>query len=156
MRTVAGLFISILIAQVPGLLGAYATAASVRTWYPTLDKPWFTPPNWLFGPAWTTLYTLMGIAAYLVWRQGWSEGAVKLALVAYTAQLLLNAAWSPVFFGLQAPLPGLVVIVLLWVAIVVSIVWFFRVSNAAAWLMVPYLLWVTYATALNFEIWRLN
>ncbi|MFB6373093.1 MAG: TspO/MBR family protein [Bradymonadaceae bacterium] len=156
MRSIIALIISIAIPELIGLLGAWATATSVSDWYPTLNKPWFTPPNWLFGPAWTTLYALMGIAAYLVWSHGSAKGAVKIALAAYLIQLLLNATWSPVFFGLQAPGPGLVVIVLLWIAIVVTITWFARVSTIAAWLMVPYLLWVTYATALNVEIWRLN
>lgn len=156
MRTIIGLVVSILLAQTAGVLGAWATATSVREWYPTLTKPFFTPPNWLFAPAWTTLYTLMGIAAYLVWSEGTSKGVVQIALAAYVVQLLLNAAWSPVFFGLRAPGPGLIIIVLLWVAIVVTITWFARVSSIATWLMVPYLLWVTYAAALNFEIWRLN
>lgn len=156
MQTFLGLLVSVLIAQVAGIIGAIATASSVRNWYPTLEKPWFTPPNWLFGPAWVTLYTLMGIAAYLVWQQGWSQGVVKAALVLYGVQLLINAAWSPVFFGMRAPTAGLIVIAALWVAIVVTMVWFGRVSATATWLMAPYLLWVTYAAALNFEIWRLN
>jgi len=156
MQNIIALIVSILIAESAGLLGAWATATSVREWYPTLAKPWFTPPNWIFGPAWTTLYALMGIAAYLVWTHGSSKGVVKIALATYGLQLLLNAAWSPVFFGLRAPGPGLIVIVLLWFAIVVTIVWFHRVSSVAACLMIPYLLWVTYATALNVEIWRLN
>jgi len=156
LRTIVGAVASVAIAQLAALLGAYATATSVQTWYPTLAKPWFTPPNWLFGPAWTTLYTLMGVAAYLVWRRGWDRGVVRVALFAYAFQLALNTAWSPVFFGLQAPGPGLAVIGALWAAIVVTIVWFSRVSRTAAALMVPYLLWVTYAAALNFEIWRLN
>lgn len=156
MRKLTGLVVSILVAQLPGLLGWWATATSVQTWYPTLAKPWFTPPNWVFGPAWTTLYTLMGIAAYLIWQRGWERGVVRAALFVYGAQLLLNALWSPVFFGLRAPGPGLIVIVLLWGAIVVTIVWFARVSRAAAWLLAPYLAWVTYATALNAAIWWLN
>jgi tryptophan-rich sensory protein len=156
MQTFLGLLVSVLIAQSAGIIGAIATASSVRDWYPTLEKPWFTPPNWLFGPAWVTLYALMGIAAYLVWQQGWSQGVVKAALVLYGIQLVINAAWSPVFFGMRAPTAGLVVIAVLWVAIVVTMVWFARVSTTATVLMVPYLAWVTYAAALNFEIWRLN
>ena len=156
MQTIIGILVAVVIAERVGVSGAVATVEAVRDWYPTLEKPWFTPPNWLFGPAWTTLYAMMGVAAYLVWRHGWEQGAVKAALVAYGVQLALNALWSPVFFGLRAPGPGLVVIVALWIAIAVTIVWFGRVSTIAAWLMVPYLAWVTYATALNFEIWRLN
>ncbi|MFW5967855.1 MAG: TspO/MBR family protein, partial [Persicimonas sp.] len=154
LKSVLQLVASIALAQLAGLLGAVATASSVDTWYGTLDKPGFTPPDWLFGPAWITLYTLMGIAAWLVYREGWPEPAVKAALVVYGLQLLLNAAWSPAFFGLQSPALGLVVIVPLWAAIAATIYFFGRVSTPAAWLLVPYLLWVTYATALNFEIWR--
>lgn len=156
MRALLQILGSIVVAQLAGIIGAWATASSVRSWYPTLEKPWFTPPNWLFGPAWITLYTLMGIAAWLVWRHGSSEPAVRWALALYGVQLVINAAWSPVFFGLRAPGPGLAVIVVLWFAIVATIVAFGRVSSAAAWLLAPYIAWVTYATALNFEIWRLN
>lgn len=156
LRVLLGAIASIAIAQVAGIIGAISTASSVETWYPTLEKPWFTPPNWLFAPAWITLYTLMGIAAYLVWREGWGDSAVKVALVAYGIQLVFNAAWSPAFFGLRSPSIGLAVIVPLWFAIVATIYLFGRVSTTAAWLLAPYILWVTYATALNFEIWRLN
>ncbi len=157
MRAAIQIIVSILIAQAAGAIGAVATQSSVATWYKTLEKPAFTPPNWLFGPAWITLYTLMGIAAWLVWRKGgFSDPAVRVALIAYGVQLLINTAWSPVFFGARMPGAGLVVIVALLVAIVVTIYFFAQHSPAAAWLMVPYLLWVCYATALNFEIWRLN
>jgi tryptophan-rich sensory protein len=157
MRAAIQIIISVLIAQAAGAIGAVATQSSVSTWYTTLDKPWFTPPNWLFGPAWITLYTLMGIAAWLVWKKGgFSDQAVRAALIAYGVQLLINTTWSPVFFGARAPGAGLIVIVVMLVAIVVTIYLFARHSKAAAWLMVPYVLWVSYATALNFEIWRLN
>ena len=156
LRVLLGAVFSIAIAQIAGIIGAVSTASSVDTWYPTLDKPWFTPPNWLFAPAWITLYTLMGIAAYLVWSEGWDQSAVRIALAAYGIQLVLNAVWSPAFFGMQSPSLGLFVIVPLWLAIVVTIYLFAQVSSVAAWLMAPYILWVTYAAALNFEIWRLN
>ena len=156
MRTALQVALSILIAQLPGIIGAFATASSVETWYPALEKPAFTPPSWLFGPVWIALYTLMGIAAYLVWREGSSQGPVRVALGAYGLQLLLNAAWSPAFFGARSPLFGLAVIVPLWFAIAATIYVFDRVSRPAAALMLPYLAWVTYAVALNFEVWRLN
>ncbi|MFW6054185.1 MAG: TspO/MBR family protein [Persicimonas sp.] len=157
MRAAIQIILSILLAQAAGAIGAVATQSSVSTWYKTLEKPAFTPPNWLFGPAWITLYTLMGIAAWLVWRKGgFSDPGVRVALIAYGVQLLINTAWSPVFFGARMPGAGLVVIVALLVAIAATIYLFAQHSAAAAWLMVPYLLWVSYATALNFEIWRLN
>jgi tryptophan-rich sensory protein len=155
-NTILGVLASVAIAQAAGIIGAFATASSVRSWYPGLEKPWFTPPNWLFGPAWITLYTLIGIAAYIVWTEGWSNPAVKTALIAYGVQLALNTAWSPAFFGLKSPSIGLAVIIPLWIAIVVTIVLFSRVSWTAAGLLIPYIAWVSYATALNFEIWRLN
>lgn len=148
--------LSIAIAQAAGIIGAVSTASAVDSWYRTLERPWFTPPDWLFGPAWVTLYTLMGVAAYLVWSKGPSKSAVKVALVAYGVQLLLNALWSPAFFGARSPLLGMIVILPLWVAIAATIGLFWRVSGVAAVLMVPYLLWVSYATALNVAIWQLN
>ena len=156
VKTILQLAVAIAIPEIVGALGAVATASSVQGWYKTLDKPWFTPPNWLFGPAWITLYAIMGVASYLVWRQGWDRPEVRLALVAYAVQLALNAAWSPIFFGLRSPGPALAVIVALWLAIAATTFAFSRVSWWAAGLMVPYLAWVTYAAALNFEIWRLN
>lgn len=124
-------------------------------WYSQIQKPSWTPPSWLFGPVWTALYLMMAVAAWWVWRQGgWAaqRGALSLFLV----QLVLNAAWSWLFFGLRSPSLGMGGIVLLWVAILLTILAFFRVSPLAGWLMVPYLLWVSYASALNFTIWRLN
>ena len=133
-------------------VGAQATVNSVGEWYPTLAKPSWNPPSWLFGPVWTLLYLMMGIAAWLVWRRGDSGGA----LVIFGVQLVLNVAWSLLFFGWRNPLAGLVDIVLLWIAIAITLVWFWRVDRVAGWLFVPYLAWVTFASALNFTIWRLN
>ena len=133
-------------------LGARATMDAVATWYPTLVKPNWNPPTWLFGPAWTLLYLLMAVAAWLVWRQaGWN-----VALLVFGVQLALNVAWSFCFFAQRSPLAGLVDILLLWAAIAVTLVLFWRVDRVAGWLFVPYLGWVTFATALNFSIWRLN
>jgi tryptophan-rich sensory protein len=134
------------------LLSGLATSSSVRSWYPTLAKPSWTPPPWVFGPAWTLLYASTAVAAWLVWRRaGWSR-----TLAVYGVQLVLNAAWSFCFFGARSPLAGLLDIVLLWTAIVVTFDWFRRVDRTAGWLFAPYLAWVTFAAALNFEIWRLN
>ena len=133
-------------------LGGVTTASSVRDWYPTIAKPTWTPPSWLFGPVWTVLYALMSVAAWLVWRRtGWSG-----ALVWFAVQLALNAAWSPLFFGLHRVDLALVDIARLWVTILGTTIAFWKVSPWAGGLFVPYLAWVTLATALNFAIWRLN
>ena len=130
--------------------GALFTAGSVQEWYPVLQKPAWTPPSWLFGPVWTILYMMMAVAAWLVWRRRESV-PVRGALGLFFIQLGINAAWSPLFFGLQNPLAGLLDIVLL-----VTIISFRKISFTAAALLVPYWLWVSYATVLNFAIWNLN
>lgn len=138
-------------------LGGSATATSVDTWYPTLAKPPWTPPSWLFGPVWTLLYAVMAVAAWLVWRRGGLRlAANRLPLAVYALQLLLNCAWSWLFFGLQRPVWALADVALLWLAIAVTAVLFLRRVRTAGWLMLPYLAWVTYAAALNLAIVRLN
>ncbi len=137
-----------------GGLGAIVTDKSVRTWYPTLRKPNGTPPSWIFGPVWTTLYALMAVSAWLVWRE-YRWGA-RAALLIFFAQLALNLAWSGIFFGARLPGPALMEIIVLWLAIAFNIFVFSRLTRWAAYLLVPYLLWVTYAMYLNFGIWRLN
>lgn len=139
-----------------GVVGGLFTSPAIPGWYAALNKPAFTPPNWVFAPAWTTLYVLMGLAAFLVWDKGWRRPVVKPALGVFAAQLVLNFLWSVLFFGARSPAAGLVDIVALWLAIGASIVLFARVSKAAAALMVPYLAWVTFATALNVAIVALN
>jgi tryptophan-rich sensory protein len=124
-------------------------------WYERLKKPWWRPPNWLFAPVWTVLYVMMAIAGWLIWRQVGFAGA-GLTLAAYLLQLALNAAWTPLFFGLRRPDLGFFNIVLLWLSIVATIVLFAPISVAAALLLVPYLAWVMFAGALNFALWRLN
>ncbi len=156
LRTIIALIVSVGVPQLVGVIGAWVTLPAVQSWYPTLTKPWFTPPNWLFGPAWVTLYAAMGVASFLVWRVGWSNPAVKVALGWYVGQLVLNALWSPAFFGLESPTLGLVVIIPLWIAVVVTIGYFWQVSRWAGILLIPYLAWLTYATALNASIWWLN
>jgi len=124
-------------------------------WYERLNKPAWRPPNWLFAPVWTVLYVMMAVAGWLVWRQAGFAGA-GVALIVYALQLILNAAWTPLFFGLRRPDLGLVDIVLLWLSIVAAIALFFPISVVAALLLVPYLAWVAFAGALNFALWRLN
>jgi len=135
--------------------GALATFSRLATWYPTLVKPAWNPPTAIFGPVWITLYVLMAIAAWLVWRRG-SEGDVIPAMTAYFGQLVLNVIWPLVFFGLEAPGWAVLDILILWAAIIVAMAQFGRVSRLAAWLLVPYLVWVTFASALNITIWRIN
>lgn len=135
-----------------GALGGFATAQSVAEWYPTLVKPSWTPPPWLFAPVWTTLYIMMAVAAWLVWLKGNARGALAL----FAGQLLLNLAWSFLFFGARSPGLGLIDIVLLWLMIAATIFAFSLKSRAAALLLVPYLAWVSFATALNLSVWMLN
>ena len=139
-----------------GAAGGLITAPRIETWYSALDKPGFTPPSWVFGPVWTVLYALQGAAAWLVWKAGLDRRWVRIALALFTIQFVLNLAWSPAFFDLESPILGLVVIVPLWVAIVATIAAAARVERRAAVLLVPYLAWVSFATALNYAIWTLN
>ena len=136
-------------------LGAAFTGPAVRTWYQKIRRPAFAPPDWVFGPVWTLLYAMMAAAAWLVWRRADAAGR-GLALALFGVQLALNAAWSPIFFGLRSFGGALVDIVALWLAIVATIVAFWRVSAPAAALLAPYLCWVSFAAVLNFAIWRLN
>jgi benzodiazapine receptor len=139
-----------------GGIGSFATTKAIPTWYKGLVKPSFNPPNWLFGPAWTALYLLMAVAAWLVWKQGIGAAGVKLALVVFLVQLILNALWSILFFGLRSPLAGLVNIVALWLAIIATIILFFRVSVPGGVMLLPYIAWVSFAALLNAAILRLN
>ncbi|WP_031427527.1 TspO/MBR family protein [Flavimarina sp. Hel_I_48] len=139
-----------------GFIAAVATQSSVHSWYIALEKPVFTPPNWLFGPVWTVLYIMMGVAAAMVWNKGFYHKWVKTALYHFGIQLILNALWSVIFFGLKSPLPALLCIVILFLVLLPTVKWFKLVDPRAAYLLLPYLVWVAYAAALNFEIWRLN
>jgi tryptophan-rich sensory protein len=140
---------------VAAAIGGYATAESVKTWYPLLNKPAWNPPAWVFGPAWTLLYTLMSIAAWRVWRHQDQPGT-KSALTLFFIQLVLNAGWSLVFFGLHQPGWAMVVILALWLILLSLQRAFWRIDRLAAWLWLPYLLWVSFATTLNAAIWWLN
>jgi len=138
-------------------LGSWITAGSVDTWYQTINRPSFTPPDRVFGPVWTTLYLLMGLSAWWTWLRGRTRGVpVNRALSLYFIQLALNLLWSFLFFGLMNPFLALLEIILLWVAILLTMVGFFRISRVAGMLLIPYLLWAGFAAVLNFEIVRLN
>jgi len=125
-------------------------------WYQSLAKPDWTPPGWVFPVVWTTLYAMMGTAAWLVWRRRTAEDRARVALSLFVIQLALNAAWTPMFFGAEQILAALIIIVALWFAILATMLAFRKVSGAAALLLLPYLAWVTIAAILNFEIWRMN
>jgi len=148
--------VSVAVCELAGVVGALFTTSKIPTWYAALNKPSFNPPNWLFGPVWTLLYLLMGIAAYIIWQQGFDHSSVKKALAIFLVQLMLNVLWSFIFFGLESLLGGLVVIILLWGAIFLTISLFLRQSRMAGWLLIPYIAWVTFATVLNAAIFALN
>ena len=156
MTNLPKLIISVVGCELVGILGTPFTIFAIPAWYATLNKPVFAPPNWIFGPAWTLLYFLMGVAFYLIWRQGWKDKKIKTAGMYFLAQLALNFIWSPVFFGLRAPLLGLIVIIAMWVLIVMTMKKFYPLSRLAFYLLVPYLLWVSFATILNAGIVVLN
>ena len=137
--------------------GGLFTAQSVGDWYLTLQKPAFTPPGWLFGPVWTLLYFLMGVSLYLIWTAKQDSGVKKnFAGFIFAVQLLLNVAWSAVFFGMQSIAGALGISVALWVAIAVTMHQFRRISRLASGLLLPYWAWVSFATVLNFTLWKLN
>jgi tryptophan-rich sensory protein len=139
-----------------GFVGSFFTTPAIPTWYAMLQKPSFAPPNWVFFPVWTSLYIMMGISLFLVWQKGWEDKAVKTAIYLFAGQLVLNTLWSFAFFGLRSPLLGLMEIIILWIAILATIQTFIKLSRTAAYLLIPYILWVSFAAFLNFSIWRLN
>ncbi|WP_214021080.1 tryptophan-rich sensory protein [Methanoculleus sp.] len=149
-------FAAIAVCLFAGFIGSIFTTPAIPTWYAGLVKPALTPPAWVFSPVWTVLYILMGIALYLVWSKGWGQKNVHVATAIFAVQLVLNAFWSYLFFGMQAPYFALIVIMLLWIAIIMTIAAFYRVSVPAAVLLVPYLLWVSFAAYLNYGIYILN
>jgi translocator protein len=136
-------------------IGALFTNSSVKTWYPQLHRPEWTPPNWIFGPVWTTLYLMMAFSAWLIWR-GSSWSAARFALLLFAIQLVLNMLWSAVFFGMRRIGPAFAEILLLWMMIIATTVAFYSLSLLAAWLLIPYIAWVGLASYLNFRIWQMN
>lgn len=145
------------LAELAGVIGSIFTVPNIPTWYANLSKPEWSPPNWLFGPVWISLYALMGIAAWLVWRRRAEASTLaRTTLWLYGLQLVANVTWSWLFFGWRRPDWGLAVILVLTVLIAVTMYYFQRVDKRAAWLLAPYLLWVCFASFLNFAIWQLN
>jgi benzodiazapine receptor len=156
IKDILKLVASIILCQLAGLIGSLATIPAIPTWYASLEKPFFNPPNWVFGPVWTGLYFLMGISLFIACQRGKGNSQARIALVFFFVQLILNAFWSLAFFGLKSPLLGLIVIVLLWIAIFITIRKFLSISRTAALLLVPYILWVSFAAVLNVSLWILN
>jgi benzodiazapine receptor len=147
---------AVAICEGAGVLGSLFTTPRIGTWYQTLTLPSFAPPSWVFGPVWITLYFLMGLSLFLVLRQGHSGVPIQGAILIFAVQLFLNVLWSFLFFGLESPLLGLVEIIILWAFILLTIWQFYRISRPAAYLLIPYIVWVTIAAALNYAIWSLN
>lgn len=149
------LIASLVICQLAGIIGSIFTAPAIPEWYASLEKPAFNPPNWIFSPVWIFLYLLMGVTLYILW-QNWPKKEAKTALFFFAIQLVLNALWSVIFFGLELPMVAFLEIIILWVFILMTMIKASRVSKAAIYLLLPYILWVNFAAVLNFFLWRLN
>lgn len=156
MRKLFKFLVAVLGCELVGLLSTPITIHAIPTWYASLHKPFFNPPNWIFGPVWTILYFLIGIAVYFIWISGKKKKVVTQALLYFLIQLFFNFLWSFLFFGLQSPLLGMIDIIVLFILILVTIMKFSKVSKPATYLLLPYLLWVGFATLLNISIVLLN
>lgn len=167
MNNTLKLIISIVGAELAGIISSIFTAPSIPTWYADLIKPALNPPSWVFGPVWTTLYALMGVSVFLIWSSytkapnvnGTSEDRRKVirnALGVFLLQLALNVIWSIIFFGLHSPFSAFICIIALWLAIAWTMIAFYKISKPAMWLLVPYILWVSFASYLNLMLWVLN
>jgi tryptophan-rich sensory protein len=146
----------ILICEFAGIIGSVFTYPNITTWYAGIQKPWFNPPNWIFGPAWTILYALMGIALYLVWKKGFEKKESRIALSVFVAQLALNTLWSLLFFGAKNLGLAFAEIIIMWFAILANIILFYRIDRRAGLILVPYILWVSFASLLTYSVWVLN
>ncbi len=156
MDNTSKLLVSLGIPQIAGIIGSFFTSPNISTWYAGLSKPELAPPNWVFGPVWITLFILMGVSAFLIWKRGLEKRDVKIALGIFLFQLILNTFWSIIFFAMQSPGLAFAWIIILWVTIIANIYFFSRISKTSALLLVPYALWVSFATYLNYAIWMLN
>jgi tryptophan-rich sensory protein len=157
MNKITKIIVTVAICLAVGYFSGIETRSAILDWYPTLLKPSFNPPNWVFAPVWTLLYIMMGVAAGLVWdRFSFDKGAVKKALVFFIVQLVLNAIWSYLFFGLHNPMLAGLEIILLWLMIYETYFQFSKINKVAGYLLVPYLVWVAFAAVLNASIWWLN
>lgn len=155
-RAIIKLIVSLIICQLAGFVGSLFTTPSIPVWYASLAKPSFTPPNWVFSPVWISLFVLMGISLFLLWEKTLHYPGVKTAMCWFAVQLVLNMLWSILFFGLKSPFLALIEIIVLWIAIFITILKSLRVSKLAGVLLIPYLVWVSFAAGLNYSIWTLN
>jgi benzodiazapine receptor len=155
MNKIFKLFISISIPLLIGFSSSFFTLESINSWYMTLEKPFFNPPNWIFGPVWTILYILIGISFFLIWQEKKILTLSKENII-FSCQLFLNFIWSILFFGLQSPLLSLIDIIFLWILIYLNIYFFWKIRNLAGYILIPYILWVSFATILNLSIVILN
>jgi benzodiazapine receptor len=156
MKVIVKLISSVSLCLFTGFVGSFSTMDSVSTWYADLAKPSFNPPDWAFGVVWPILYVMMGVAAFLVWNMGIISSRTKVALGLFVFQLVLNGLWTPIFFGLHMMGLALAEIILLWIAILLTIIAFWRISKLATYLLIPYILWISFAIVLNASLWHLN
>lgn len=156
MKNIQKFVISVVGCELVGILSTPFTISAIPTWYATLNKPFFSPPNWIFAPVWTTLYFLMGVSVFLIWQKGIQKEKVKRGFNYFLFQLFFNFLWSLLFFGLHSKLLGLFDIVLLLIFLILTILSFYKLSKIAAYLLVPYFLWVSFATILNISLILLN
>jgi tryptophan-rich sensory protein len=156
MNKIIKLLLAILVCEAIGVLGSFFTITEITTWYAGLNKPFFSPPNWVFGPVWTTLYALMGISIYLIWQVKLKKQIKNNLILLFFLQLFLNFLWSVIFFGAHLPFLAFGEIMLLWITILLLIVKFYRYSRAASFLFIPYLFWVSFASLLNLFVAMLN
>lgn len=156
MKNILKLTLSIVVCLLAGGIGTIFTSSAIPTWFSTLNKPFFNPPNYLFAPVWTILYILMGISVYLIWNKGFKTKKVRDAIYIFGIQLILNTIWSPVFFGAHNLFLAFVIIIGLWFYIVKTIRAFAKIDKFSSYLLYPYLFWVSFASILNFSIWFLN
>lgn len=148
--------ISIIVCLGAGFIGSFFTSPAIQGWYANIIKPSFNPPSWIFGPVWTVLFIMMGIAAAIIWSKGLDDKAVKIALIVFIVHLVLNVLWSVFFFGMQNPGLAFIDIIVLWLMIALVIYLFYMIDHRAGYILIPYILWVSFAAVLNFTIWRLN
>ncbi|MCE5214586.1 MAG: tryptophan-rich sensory protein [Methanobacterium sp.] len=156
VKEIPKLIISILIVFFAGAVGTVYTLPEITGWYASLPKPSWTPPNWAFGPIWSSLYVLMGISLFLIWREGLGRKDVKIAVLVFAAQLVINVIWSLVFFGGHNLFGGLILVIILWISILINIIVFYRIYKPAGLILLPYLIWVTIASYLNYSVYLLN
>ena len=149
------LIISIISCELVGILGAFFTTKNIPIWFEGLKKPSFNPPNWIFGPVWFILYFIMGISFYLIWNKS-GEVNIKIPVLFFILQLIFNFFWSVIFFGLKMPGLAFIDILVLSALILICIIVFYSISNTASYLLIPYFLWVCFASLLNYKIWTLN